>query len=96
MINVLRFAVVRSLAVAVLANALKDLIKGRDTAEILSWIERRPAALPFWMASVARYQPRLRVSGFRRWLPTLLSTESPCGLWRTASLVFASIVPKPY
>ncbi len=40
----------RSLAAAVLANALTDLLKGRDTAEILSWIDGRPAALPFWMA----------------------------------------------
>ena len=27
-----------------------DLLKGRDTADILSWIQGRPAALPFWMA----------------------------------------------
>jgi hypothetical protein len=40
----------RSLAAAVLACALTDLLKGRDSAEILSWIEGRPAALPFWMA----------------------------------------------
>ena len=38
------------LAAAVLANALTDLFKGRDTTEILSWIEGRPAALPFWLA----------------------------------------------
>ncbi len=50
MITVLNFAVVRSLAAAVLANALTDLLRGRDTAEILSWIDGRPAALPFWMA----------------------------------------------
>ena len=47
--KVLHFAVVRSLAAAVLACALTDLLKGRDTAEILSWIQGRPAALPFWM-----------------------------------------------
>ena len=33
-----------------LATALTDLPKGRDTSEILSWIEGRPAALPFWMS----------------------------------------------
>ena len=49
MITVLHFAVVRPLAAAVLANALTDLLKGRDTAEILSWVQGRPAALPFWM-----------------------------------------------
>jgi hypothetical protein len=27
-----------------------DLLKGRDSAEILSWIEGRPAALPFCLA----------------------------------------------
>ena len=41
---------VRSLAAAVLACALMDLLRGRDTAEILSWIQGRPAALPFWLA----------------------------------------------
>ena len=40
----------RSLAAAVLACALMDLLRGRDTAEILSWFQGRPAALPFWMA----------------------------------------------
>ena len=40
----------RSLAAAVLACALMDLLKGRDTAEILSWVQGRPSALPFWMA----------------------------------------------
>ena len=50
MITVLHFAVVHSLAAAVLANALADLLKGRDTAEILSWVQGRPAALPFWLA----------------------------------------------
>ena len=30
----------RSLAAAMLANALTDLLKGRDTAEVLSWISR--------------------------------------------------------
>ena len=40
----------RSLAAAVIACALTDLLRGRDTAEILSWIEGRPSALPFWMA----------------------------------------------
>ena len=30
---------------AVLANALTDLLRGRDTAEVLSWIQGRPAAL---------------------------------------------------
>ena len=40
----------RSLAAAVFACALTDLLKGRDTAEILSWVQGRPAALPFWMA----------------------------------------------
>ena len=40
----------RSLAAAVLANALTDLLNGRDTAEVLSWVQGRPAALPFWMA----------------------------------------------
>ena len=40
----------RSLAAAVLACALTDLLRGRDTAEAVSWIEGRPAALPFWMA----------------------------------------------
>jgi len=32
---------VRSLAAAVLANALTDFLKGRDSAEILSWIGGR-------------------------------------------------------
>ena len=50
MITVLNLAVLRSLAAALLANALTDLLKGRDTAEILSWIQGRPAALPFWLA----------------------------------------------
>ena len=40
----------RSLAAAVLARALADLLRGRDTAEILSWVQGRPSALPFWMA----------------------------------------------
>ena len=40
----------RSLAAAVLACALTDLLRGRDTAKILSWVQGRPAALPFWMA----------------------------------------------
>ena len=40
----------RSLAAAVLSAALTDLLKGRDTAEVLSWVQGRPAALPFWMA----------------------------------------------
>lgn len=40
----------RPLAAAVLASALTDLLKGRHTAEILSWIQGCPAALPFWMA----------------------------------------------
>ena len=40
---------IRSLAAAVLAHALSDLIRGRDTAEVLSWVQGRPAALPFWM-----------------------------------------------
>ena len=46
----LNLAVVRSLAAAVLANALTDLLRGRDTAEILSWVQGRPSALPFWLA----------------------------------------------
>ena len=41
---------IRSLAAAVLAHALTDLLRGRDTAGVLSWIDGRPAALPFWMA----------------------------------------------
>ena len=49
-ITVLNLAVVRSLAAAVVANALTDVLKGCDTAEILHWIDGRPAALPFWMA----------------------------------------------
>ena len=40
----------RSLAAAVIACALMDLLRGRDTAEILSWVQGRPAALPFWLA----------------------------------------------
>ena len=40
----------RPLAAAVLANALTDLLKGRDSAEILSRIEGRPAAPPFCLA----------------------------------------------
>ena len=40
----------RSLAAAVLACALTDLLKGRDTHEVLSWVQGRPAALPFWLA----------------------------------------------
>ena len=46
----LNLAVVRSLAAAMLANALMDLLRGHDTAEAFSWIDGRPAALPFWMA----------------------------------------------
>ncbi len=41
---------IRSLAAAVLAHALTDLLRGRDAAGVLSCIEGRPAALPFWMA----------------------------------------------
>ena len=37
-------------AATVLACALTDLLRGRDTAEILSWVQGCPAALPFWMA----------------------------------------------
>ena len=49
----------RPLAIAVLANALTDLLRGRDSAEILSWIEGRPAARAVLDGvSVARYQPR--------------------------------------
>ena len=55
----------RSLAAAVLANALTDLLKGRDTAEILSWVQGRPAALPFWMAchwlDISPLETRLRL-----------------------------------
>ena len=40
----------KSLAAAVLTRALTDLLKGRDTAEVLSWVQGRPAALPFWLA----------------------------------------------
>ena len=50
MITVLNLAVMRALAAAVLIRALTDLLRGRDTAEILSWVRGRPAALPFWMA----------------------------------------------
>ena len=50
MITVLNFAVVRSLAATVLAAALTDLLKGCYTEKILSWVQGRPAALPFWMA----------------------------------------------
>ncbi len=63
--------VVRSLAAAVLACALTDLLRGRDTAEVLSWIQGRPAALPFWMAcqwldiSPLETRQRLREMGSR-------------------------------
>ena len=47
----------RTLSAAVLACALTDLLKGRDTAEILSWVQGRPAALPFWMVCQWLDQP---------------------------------------
>ena len=40
----------RPLAAALISRALTDLLKGHDTTEVLSWIDDRPAALPFWMA----------------------------------------------
>ena len=40
----------RALAAAVLAHALTDLLKGRDAAGVLAWINGRPARLPFSMA----------------------------------------------
>ena len=74
----------RSFAAAVLANALTDLLRGRDTAEILSWIPGRPAALPFLMAchwldiSPAAKRARLQEMAANR-----VPTASPCGLWGT-------------
>ena len=49
---------IRSLAAAVLAHALTDLLKGRDAAGVLSWIDGSSAA-PAVLdgVSVARYQP---------------------------------------
>ena len=41
---------VRSLAAAVIACALTDLLRGRDADGVLSWINGGPAALPFRMA----------------------------------------------
>ena len=42
---------VRALAAAVIATAIKDLlVEGHDTAKTLSWIQGRPAALPFKLA----------------------------------------------
>ena len=41
---------VRSLAAAVLARALRDLLKGRETAEILSWVQGCPGCPCLWMA----------------------------------------------
>ena len=50
---------------AVLASALTDLLKGRHTSEILSWIQGRPAALPFWLAcqwlDISPRETRLRL-----------------------------------
>ena len=49
---------VRSLAAAVLAHALTDLLRGSHTDDVLSWIDGSPAA-PAVLdgVSMARYQP---------------------------------------
>ena len=48
-----RFAPMRSLAAAVLTSALTDLLKGRDTAEILSWVQvARQRCRSGWRAHV--------------------------------------------
>ena len=48
MINVLDFAVrVNRLAAAIIAYAANDLLNGRDTEQILAWINGAPALLPF-------------------------------------------------
>ena len=73
----------RSLAAAVLASALTDLLKGRDTAEILSWVQGRPSALPFWMA--CQWLANALTDLLSRGLPlTRAPTASPGGSWRTA------------
>ena len=55
----------RSLAAAVIAHAVRDLLAGRDTAEILSWVQGRPARLPFstacqWL-DISPQEARLRL-----------------------------------
>ena len=40
----------KSLAAAVLAHALTDLLRGRDTIAIRRWFNGGPARLPFLMA----------------------------------------------
>ncbi len=62
----------RSLAAAVLACALTDLLKGRDTAEILSWVQGRPAACRSgWRVIGSISALGIRLCGSGRWLPTL-------------------------
>ena len=46
----LHFLKVRSLAAAIIATAIKDLLDGRETAKALSWVNGSPAALTFAMA----------------------------------------------
>ena len=55
----------RNLAAAVLAHALTDLLKGRDAAGVVAWINGRPARLPFSMAcqllDISPQKARLRL-----------------------------------
>ena len=56
---------VRSLAAAVIATAVKDLLEGHDAAKVLSWIDGSPAALPFSLAcewlDISPRETRLRL-----------------------------------
>ena len=68
-----------------LATALTDLPKGRDTSEILSWIEGRPAALPFWMACHwLDISPLATLERLERVAANAAPTTSRRGLWGTA------------
>ena len=52
-------------AAAILAYAVNDLLSGRDTQEILTWIDGAPALLPFavccQLAGVEADRTRLRL-----------------------------------
>ena len=60
------------LAAAILAYAANDLLSGRDTVEILAWIDGAPALLPFavccHLASVEA--DRTRLAAVSRWSRT--------------------------
>ncbi len=53
------------LAAAILAYAANDLLSGRDTVEILAWLDGAPALLPFavccQLAGIEAGRTRLRL-----------------------------------